>query len=578
MKHAWSIGVAALAFFAPMVTSVAAGQAPGAAASTTEDGRLTDFLDAQFAEELKQKPQLATRLGSKEGQDRLNDISDAAEARALAWRRASVAKMRGGFNRAKLSPEGRVNYDIWELELERAELSYKYRRYSPPFYSFLRPIHSQLPDFMINTHSVESAADMRAYNARLRAMPAVFDEAIAQSRVSDKAGIRSPRFSIERVISGSAKLTSGAPFGDGPDSPLWGDAKAKVEKIRSAGKITAAEADSLLAENSTALLALQPAYGRVVAWAKSELSMAPSGRTGAISLPDGAASYAAALKLATTTDLTAAQIHAIGRSEVTRIEGEQDALARSAGLKDRQAFYADRAKRFPPVPWTDALRAEYLARANAAVARTRSLLPAYFGTLPKYRMEVVREPSFSEVAGGAAHASAPSPDGVRAGRVYQHMAGVTPDFAEIEDLMCHEAVPGHVTQGDIQVRQSAGPKFRKSYGYVAFGEGWGLYSELLCKEMGAYSSVADDFMRLDAELFRASRLVVDTGIHSLGWTEQEAINYMSQTGRLQPQQAQSEVRRYITNPGQATGYKIGMLKIVELRRRAEAALGPRFRH
>ncbi len=575
MKRSYIIGVAAIALLA---ANGAGAQAPAATAATaaSEDARLTAFLDTQFAEELQQEPQLATRLGSKDGQDKLDDISAAAELRKLEWRRASVAKMKAGFDRSKLSAEAQVNYDIWALELDRAALSYKNRLFQPPFYSFLYSIHGQLPNFMINTHTVGDAADMRAYNARLRAIPAVLDEAIAQSLESDKAGVRAPKFQIERVISGSQTLIGGAPFADGPDSPLWADAKAKVAKIETAGTVTPAEAEALLAETRDALMALQPAYGRVIAWAQAELPTAPEGRVGAISLAGGAEYYAAALKLATTTDLTAAQIHAIGLKEVARIEGEQDALAQKAGFKDRQAFYADREKNFPPVPWTDALRTEYLANANAAIARTRTLLPKYFGLLPAYRVEVVREPSFSEVAGGAAHAAGPSPDGTRAGRVYVHLAGVTPDPAATNDLMCHEGIPGHVMQGDIQVRQSAGPKFRKSYRYVAFGEGWGLYSEALCNEMGAYTDDAQNFMRLDAELFRAARLVVDTGIHADGWTEEQAVKYLIETGRLAPQQARSEARRYITLPGQATGYKIGMLKIVELRHKAETALGPKF--
>ena len=191
-------------------------------------------------------------------------------------------------------------------------------------------------------------------------------------------------------------------------------------------------------------------------------------------------------------------------------------------------------------------------------------------------MEVVREPAFSEVAGGAAHASGPSPDGARPGRVYVHLVGKTEDPAAVYDLMCHEGVPGHVMAGDIQVRQTGTPEFRRAGGYVAFNEGWALYSELLCKEMGAYPDVAADFMRLDAELFRAARLVVDTGIHAKGWTEDQAVDYMIKTGRQSPESARSEVRRYITLPGQATGYKIGMLKIMELRGKAQAALGPRF--
>ena len=282
------------------------------------------------------------------------------------------------------------------------------------------------------------------------------------------------------------------------------------------------------------------------------------------------------LKLNTTTDYTADQIHAIGLKEVARIEGEQDALAQKAGFKDRDAYYAERARLYPPKPYDDAARAEYLAAANAFVAKTRTLLPAYLGTLPAYRIEVVREPAFSEFPGGAAHASQPSPDGTRPARTYVHLVGNTEDPAALYTLMCHESVPGHNTQGDIQVRQTGGPKFRKATSYVAFGEGWGLYAEALCKEMGALPDLAADFMRLDAELFRAARLVTDTGIHANGWTEDEAVEYMLKTGRQSPEGARSEVRRYITLPGQATGYKIGMLKIIELRRKAEAALGPKF--
>lgn len=580
-KARWLWAAAALAFAMPLhgpAAAQAAKAAPAKAAPATEDARLYAFLDQEFAEELRLRPQLATRLGLKEGQDRLDDISEAATRRELEWRRASVARMKAQFDRAKLSADAQTNYDIWALELERAELGYRFRQFSPPFYSFLYSVHSRLPDFLINTHNVQDQGDMRAYAARVRAIPAVLDEAIAQSRTSDAAGVHAPRFQVERVIAGSRAIVTGAPFTDGPASPLWADAQAKVGKLRSGGKVTPAEAEALLADTRTALLSLKPAYERVIAWAEGALPTAPSGRLGAVSLPGGADWYAAALKLNTTTDLTAEQIHQIGLDEVKRIEGEQDALARQAGFKNRVAYYADRERRNPPQPWTDALRAEYLRNANAAIARNRTLLPKYFGLLPAHRMEVVREPSFSEVAGGAAHAAPPSPDGARPGRVYVHLLGDTSDPSPdaMVDLMCHEGVPGHVMQGDIQVRQSAGPKFRQAARYVAFGEGWALYAEALCKEMGAFPDLASDFMRLEAELFRAARLVVDTGIHAKGWTEQQAVDYMIASGRASPDQARSEVRRYITLPGQATGYKIGMLKIMELRRKAERELGPKF--
>jgi uncharacterized protein (DUF885 family) len=573
MRH---LLVAAAMFAVSQPVTVAAQPAPSTATENAEDARLTAFLDAEFAKDLKTRPQLATRLGLKEGEDKLDDISEAAQLKRLQARRDSVARMKAQFDRAKLSPKGQTNFDIWETELQRMELQYKYRRYTPPFYSFLYSAHSQLPDFLINTHTVRDAADMRAYNARIRAIPAVLDTAIRQTKLSDAMGIRAPRFEIDRIIEGSKVITSGAPFDGGKDSPLWADAKAKVGKLVTAGKVSQAQANALLADTRSSLLAMKPGYERVIAWANSELPAAPSGRVGAISLPGGADYYAAALKLNTTLDLSAAQIHQIGLDELKRIEGEQDALARKAGFADRNAFYADMARRNPPQPWTDELRAAYLKRANDIIAHNRSLLPARFYNLPQYRAEVVREPSFSEVAGGAAHAAPPSPDGVRPGRVYVHLLGKTPNPDGLTDLMCHEGIPGHVMAGDIQVRQKGTPQFRKAGGYVAFNEGWALYAEQLCKEMGAYPDIAADFMHLDAEHFRAARLVVDTGIHALGWTEDQAVNYMIDTGRLPPDQARSEVRRYITLPGQATGYKIGMLKIMELRHKAEAALGAKF--
>lgn len=581
MKSKFSISIASLAaaLLFPAGGLVAQAPAPATAANSTvaaEDARLTAFLDAEFAEYLKDQPQLATRLGIKEGGDRWNDIGDAAAQAQLVWRQESVARMKAQFDRAKLSPEAQVNYDIWELEAERAAMSQANRIYRPPFYSRLYSAHSQLPDFLVNTHTVADETDLKNYIARLRGIPAVLDEAIARTKASEAAGIRAPKFQIETIIAGSEKLTSGAPFGTGPDAALWADVKAKTEALVTSGKLTRAQADALLAEARVAIVDLKPAYGRVIEWAKASLPNAPSGRVGALTLPEGAAYYANELKLNTTTDYTADDIHKIGVAEVARIEAEQDALAQKDGFKDRSAYYAERARLYPPKPYDDAARAEYLATANAFVARTRNLLGDYFATLPAYGIEVVREPAFSEVAGGAAHASAPSPDGSRPARTYVHLVGNTPDPAALYTLMCHEAIPGHNMQGDIQVRQKGGPKFRSVTGYVAFGEGWGLYAEAMCAEMNAFPDIAADFMRLDAELFRAARLVTDTGIHALGWTEDQAVEYMNTTGRQPIERSRSEVRRYITLPGQATGYKIGMLKIMELRRKAEASLGAKF--
>ena len=550
--------------------SPAVAQAP---ADQTQ--KFNAFLDAEFAEGLKFSPQTATTLGRKEGYDKLNDLSEAGELKALEWRRGSVARMKKAFQRDKLSQEGRISFDMWSQELDRAELAYKFRRYDFPFGG--GGAHSGLPSFLISSHLVSSAADMKAYNSRLRALGPAMDQARQRATAAAADGIRMPRFQYERVIAESKKLVSGAPFTDGPDSPLWTDAKAKVAKLSAAGTVTPAEAEALLAEAKAALTTgMKPGYERLVAWGESDIGKAPSGKVGALTLPKGLDWYQAAITLQTTTTLTPDQIHTLGLSEVKHIQGEQDALARQAGFKDAATYYVELLRLDPPQPYTDENRVEILAYSNGLIAAAREKLPTMFNNLPAYKMEVIREPSFSEVAGGAAHASGPSPDGARPGRVYLHMLGKTSLRASLADLMCHEGAPGHVMQGDIRVRQQGAPQFRLAARNAAFNEGWGLYSELLCKEMGVYPDIASDFMRLDAELFRAARLVTDTGLHAKGWTEDEAIAYLKTTGRRGEDQARAETRRYIVNPGQATAYKIGMIRILQLRDQAQTALGPKF--
>lgn len=382
----WTVAVAACLSTLPVGAVAADSSAPMSTAPTAAiDASFTAFLDAEFAQELKLRPQLATRLGVKDGEDRWDDISDAGALSRLQWRRGSVARMKAQFDRSKLTPEAQSNYDIWALELVRAERAYQFLRYQPPFYSFLYSVHSEPPNFLINTHTVRDASDMQAYSARLRAIPSVLDTAISLSEQSDAQGVRAPRFEIERVISGSRKIISGAPFDSGADSPLWADAQAKIKTLQMSGKVSAEQAQSLTADAKASLLEIKPAYERVIAWAEKALPTAPSGRVGAVSLPGGEDWYAAALKQNTTTDLTPNDVHQIGLNEVTRIEKAQDALARQAGFANRQAYYDDRARLFPPTPWTDELRADYLNRANAAVANARKLLPNYFNNLPVYR-------------------------------------------------------------------------------------------------------------------------------------------------------------------------------------------------
>lgn len=552
-----------------------AAQTTARPASIDSTARFNAFLDQEFRASLRFNPEASTTLGVGSGDDRLSDLSEVGELTALEWRRGSVARMKAGYRRDQLSPEGRISFDMWDQELEAAELAWKFRHQGLVF-GRSSP-HSSLPAFLINSHLVTTPADMKAYNARLRALGPAIDQARERAAAASAGGIRMPRFRYERVIAESRRLIAGAPFAEGSDSPLWSDAKTKVARLSAAGKISPAEADALLEEARAALTTqMKPSYERLIRWADGDIAQAPSGKVGALTLPDGLAWYQAALKLQTTLDLTADEVHRLGLNEVARVQAEQDAMARTAGFKDASAYYAELARLDPPQPYTDERRAEILAYSNRLIAAARAKLPVMFNRLPAYPMEVIRESLFSETPGGSAYARGPSPDGARPGRVYLHMLGETPRRAGLASLVCHEAAPSHLMQGDIRVRQERVPLYRLAYRNAAFNEGWGLYSELLCKEMGVYPDIASDFMRLDAELFRAARLVVDTGLHAMGWTEDHAFAYLVETGRRPEQQARAEARRYILNPGQATAYKIGMIRILALRAEAEAALGPRF--
>jgi uncharacterized protein (DUF885 family) len=571
---------AALALAVTPAAFFAAAPAPAAAQSNqAEAQRLRVFLDAEYAEALKFSPQQSSSFGGKEGLDKLNDLSDAADLQRLEWRRGSVARLKAQFQRDKLPLEAKISFDMWVDELDSAELAYKFRAYAYPAGN----TDTALPNFLISSHLVEQPSDMVAYNARVMALGHAMDQVLERAKTSAGQGIRMPCFQYERAIRESTKLVSGQPFDTpngekgGPDSPLWADAKAKVGKLQAAGKVTPAEAQMLLDGTRTALLTgMKPGYERLIGWLRGDIANAPSGKVGAVTLPNGLAWYAAALKLQTRTDLTADQIHKLGLSEVKRIQGEMDALAKTAGFSDREAYYKALNAKDSPQPYNDQNRAEILKYSNGLIANSRSHLGAMFHVLPIYGIEVVREPGFSEVAGGAAHTNGASPDGKRPGRVYLHMLGKTPLRAGLPDLMCHEGIPGHAMQGDIRVRQKDVPKFRLATRNAAFNEGWGLYSERLCKEMGVYPDIASDFMRLDGELFRAVRLVTDTGIHAQGWTEDQAVDYLKTVGHRSDDTARAETRRYIVGPGQATAYKIGMIRIMQLRDQAQKALGPKF--
>jgi uncharacterized protein (DUF885 family) len=443
-------------------------------------------------------------------------------------------------------------------------------------------MQSQMPTFMIGFHKVDDESDYTAYIARLRQVPRAFGQLMDHVRDSAEQGIRPPRFAHEGVIEQGTKVITGAPFTDGADSALWADAQAKADALVKAGKIDAARATELKAEARAALVeAVKPAYDEVLAWFKADLPNALVNPSGVgTTHPNGKAYYAQRLAASTTTNLTPDQVHQIGLDEVTRIRGEMEALKDRVGFKgDLKAFFqfirTDPQFKYPD---TDAGRQAYIDDATAAIDTIKKQLPNYFGLLPKADLVVKRVEPFREVAGAAQHYYPSTPDGSRPGIYYAHLSDMNAmPKTELEVIAYHEGLPGHHMQIAIAQELEGVPEFRKQAGFSAYSEGWGLYSEWLAREMpGTYTDPYSEYGRLTSEMWRAIRLVVDTGLHAKGWTQKQAVDYFAANSSIPLEAVEAEVRRYITWPGQATSYKIGMIKIQELRARAEKELGDDF--
>ncbi|MBL8771343.1 MAG: DUF885 domain-containing protein [Phenylobacterium sp.] len=551
-----------------------AQEAPGA-----DDAALTRFLDAAYEGLLADDPEALTRLGRKAAYDRLTDRSEAGLAARLERRRASVAAMKARFDPARLGEAARTSYDMWALELERAERQHRWRGHA---YVFDRNgPHTRIPNFLINFHRVDEPADMEAYIARVRAAGPALDVQLERARTSAAAGVRMPRFAYDQSLQEVSRLMAGAPFGaGGGDSALFADAKAKIAGLRSRGKIDPARAEALERAAAQAMTgAMKPAYDRLAAWLAQDREAASAEPRGAGALPDGAAYYDAMLADQTTTAMTAGEIHELGLAEVKRIRGEMEALKAKIGFEGTlEAFFVF--MRSDPrfyVPADDAGRARYLKLSEGYLAGMRARLPEVFARLPKAELVVRRVEAFREEPGGAAHYSSGAPDGSRPGVFYVHLSDVraTPTY-EIEGTSYHEGWPGHHMQIMRAQEMTGVPFFRTQTNYGAYAEGWGLYVELLAKEMGFYTDPYSDFGRLGREIWRAIRLVVDTGIHAKGWSEAQALGFYTANSPQPEAKIRSEVRRYFVTPGQATSYKVGMVRILALRERARRALGARF--
>ena len=556
-------------------------EAVSAASQQTETQLLNTWLDEQYAEQLETRPMTKTSLGDKTDYGQLDDFSLAAEQRDLEWLRESVATMLSEFDYAQLTDDGKLSYNMWKFSLERAEAGVPYRQHG---YIFGRGgPHAYLPNFLINFHRVDTIADLDAYVSRLRELDRVFAELLERSQAASAAGIRQPRFGYDFALAEIERVTAGAPFSNSdssPNSPLWTDLQSKTTALIDEGLLSAEEAQVYFQQIQELLAGeVKTAYEEVAAWLREDRELASEEAQGVWALPDGEAFYNYRLAQMTTVELTAEEIHQIGLDEVARIQAEMEAIKQQVGfdgslqefftfMREDEQFY---------FPNTDEGRQAYLDLNNKYLDAIALKLPDYFGRLPKAALEVRRVEAFREQAGAAQHYSAGTPDGSRPGVFYSHMSDMsTLPIFQLEDVAYHEGSPGHHMQISIQQELEDVPRFRTQYRTTAYTEGWGLYSEWLAKEMGGFEDPYSDFGRLGGEIWRAIRLVVDTGIHSKRWTEEEAVQYFLANSPQAEGAVRSEIKRYIATPGQATAYKIGMLKIQEVRRNAEQALGEAF--
>ena len=560
---------------APAAVSARAPAAP-ASAPAQKNAQLAAFFEAYDKAELALSPLSKAYRGIKDADyGKWNEISDEADARERALELQTLADLRARFPRASLSAEDQLTVDIFESRVARGEALHPYRDYGYVF-DQMNGAQSQGPAFLINIHRVDTLADAQAYVSRLQTMDTFLDQAMAEAKKRAALGVLPPKWVFPYVIGDAKNIISGAPYDAGEDSALFADFKAKV------GKLAIADADKarLIEEARKAMVEdVKPAYERLIALMQEQEKQAGTD-DGIWRFKDGAAQYQALLGYYTTTNLTPDQVHDLGLAQVARIHDEMRGIMKQVGFTGPLQQFFEKMRTDPQFyfPNGDGGRQQYLDRTQAFNVEMEKLLPLYFGTTPKSPLQVTRVEPFREKSAGKAFYNSPAPDGSRPGTYYVNLFNMADMPAtEVEALFYHEGIPGHHLQRAVQTELGGSvPPFRQFGGFTAYSEGWGLYAERLGKDMGQYKDPYSDFGRLQLELHRAIRLVVDSGLHHKRWTREQAIKYVEDNSADAKGGIVKAIERYIVYPGQATAYMVGKLKIEELRDRAQKALGNRF--
>lgn len=541
----------------------------------TNSAALNTWFQTQWEKEVALSPMTQTYLGDKTDYDKWDNLSKAAEEETLERSKRRLSYLKDSVTLASLNTATTLSYKLALKQIEDEIEDYKYRLYNYPVNQMFGA-HSQVPSFLINMHQITDKSDAEAYVARLNGVENMFDQVIENLKERESAGIMPPAFVFPRVIESSKNILKGVPFDNtNEESTLLADFSKKIERL----ELTSEEKNTLLSNSKDALLqSVKPGYDKLIAFIENQSSRAVSD-DGAWKFPDGEAYYNNALKRTTTTNMTAQEVHDLGLSEVARIHEEMTAIKNKVGFKgslqsffkfmkeDKQFYY----------PNSKEGREAYMLEAEMIIDSMRGRLDELFLTKPKANMIVKAVESFREKSAGKAFYQAPAIDGSRPGTYYANMYDIMamPKY-QMEALAYHEGIPGHHMQLAIAQELKDIPMFRKMGGYQAYTEGWGLYTEFIPKEMGFYSDPYSDFGRLAMELWRACRLVVDTGIHTKKWTREEGIKYYTDNTPNAESDAIKMVERHIVMPSQATAYKVGMNKIIALRENAKSQLGEKF--
>ncbi|MDE2112332.1 MAG: DUF885 domain-containing protein [Alphaproteobacteria bacterium] len=544
--------------------------------------RFNDLLNRQAIFEALDSPQTLTRIGITDGtwydftSGKLDPYSLAARQKRFDRARRFDARI-AAWNKASLAPQERLSYDIvrWSYARRLADEKYPWLGANNDLYPVNQAfgIQQSLPNFLLSVHRITNARLARHYVQRLKALGGVLDALRLDVSRQAAAGVIAPDFIIDDSIAQMKAMIAPVPG----ESPLVKHLAERTEAIGMDG----AERDALI---NQAVVVMQdtvyPAYRRLIA-EETALRAHATHDAGVWRLKDGAAYYADQLKTLISTDMSPDDIHAYGLSEVARITAEMDIVLKSVGLTGGSVGERmDRLMADPRFlyPNNQAGRAQMLARYRQILGRAKMLLPEYFSHIPGIPLEVRRVPPFAEKGAPGAYYQRPSLDGRRPGMFFANLRNVaeTPMWA-MPTLAYHEGIPGHHLQIATAIEVDGLPLQRRMGFLPAYGEGWALYAEHLAKDMGLYhNDPYGDLGRLQAELFRAARLVVDTGIHAKRWSREQAIAYMQATTGMAASDVTAEVERYVVWPGQACAYKIGMKTILDLRTRAESELGPRF--